>query len=183
MGASPIPPLEQAEWTPLLFATVHPEPKECAKCGYFAAGADKFCNACYKYGILVNNANKTRVSGFTPGVDMSLQDFASWYGSQVKKCHYCHLPEDAIPDIRATTQVGHPLKRLGLDRIDNDRGYTVDNIVLCCFPCNKAKGNVFSEEEMRTQIGPYISRVWKDPILSEQNPNYRPSPNFDPSWN
>ena len=27
----------------------------------------------------------------------------------------------------------------GIDRIDNNKGYTIDNVVSCCFTCNRAK--------------------------------------------
>ncbi len=30
----------------------------------------------------------------------------------------------------------------GLDRVDNFKGYTLDNVVPCCFICNKAKGTM-----------------------------------------
>ena len=34
----------------------------------------------------------------------------------------------------------------GLDRVDNDRGYTIDNVVSCCRNCNVAKGTKTTEE-------------------------------------
>jgi 5-methylcytosine-specific restriction endonuclease McrA len=177
--------LDQADWNHWQIATVSLPDTTCAKCGYMAPDADTSCLACYKYGIVSANANKTRVSGFTPGIEMTLEEFATWYNTQNGRheCHYCRLPEAVLPDIQARTQVGHPLKRLGLDRIDNDRGYSVDNIVLCCFPCNKAKGNVFSQDEMKKQVGPSISKIWRNRVFSEINPNYRPAPNSEPTWN
>ena len=52
-------------------------------------------------------------------------------------CHYC----DAIPSqIKKTNgNNGHYIAN-GIDRIDNDRGYLIDNVVPCCRPCNIAKG-------------------------------------------
>lgn len=44
-------------------------------------------------------------------------------------CHYCGL----IPDTQN-------LKFNGVDRIDNEKGYTLENCAPCCFQCNKAKG-------------------------------------------
>ena len=37
--------------------------------------------------------------------------------------------------------------KLGLDRIDNTKGHTVDNIVTACEDCNKARNNSFTHEE------------------------------------
>lgn len=35
-----------------------------------------------------------------------------------------------------------------LDRIDNDRGYTTDNVVACCFECNALKSDKLNHVEM-----------------------------------
>jgi hypothetical protein len=32
-----------------------------------------------------------------------------------------------------------PIETIGLDRIDGSRGYAIDNVVPCCFPCNTAR--------------------------------------------
>lgn len=42
-----------------------------------------------------------------------------------KSCAYC----------------GDTIKGIGIDRTDNNRGYTYDNVVLCCEMCNKMKLN------------------------------------------
>lgn len=62
--------------------------------------------------------------------DLSFEEYSLL---RSKNCHYCNgsLPE--------TTR--------GLDRIDNDKGYTFKNVVPCCGGCNKLKSNFLSEEE------------------------------------
>ncbi len=45
----------------------------------------------------------------------------------LKPCHYCNFTPD-FPKIRN-----------GIDRIDNNKGYEVDNCVTCCWTCNSAK--------------------------------------------
>ena len=37
-------------------------------------------------------------------------------------------------------------KRNGLDRVDNSMGYTLENVVPCCFMCNQMKGKLSTEE-------------------------------------
>lgn len=34
---------------------------------------------------------------------------------------------------------GDKLKRIGIDRVDNSKGYTLDNCVPCCTTCNRMK--------------------------------------------
>jgi len=40
----------------------------------------------------------------------------------------------------------------GLDRKDNNKGYTVDNICSCCWVCNSIKGEHLSFEEMKEVV-------------------------------
>ena len=49
-------------------------------------------------------------------------------------------------------------KRVGCDRIDNNKGHTKDNVVPCCYDCNCARNNNFSFEEMKI-IGKTIRKV------------------------
>lgn len=49
-------------------------------------------------------------------------------------CHYCSGPLEACG--------------VGLDRIDNKKGYILGNIVPCCGTCNKIKGDRLTSEEM-----------------------------------
>lgn len=40
----------------------------------------------------------------------------------------------------------------GLDRIDNTKGYTIDNVLPCCGICNKTRNNFFTVEETKVAI-------------------------------
>jgi hypothetical protein len=73
---------------------------------------------------------------------------------------YCNLKESDVPKIGMKTQIGLDLQTLGIDRTDSSKDYSLENIGLCCFACNKAKGNVFASSEM-SEIGVAIGRVWK----------------------
>lgn len=73
-----------------------------------------------------------------------------WFFDQIShgNCFYCGDTE-----------------RLGLDRIDNHKGHTMDNVVVCCYDCNIARGNNFTHDEM-LEIGEAI-RI----IKSKRNEN------------
>jgi len=58
-----------------------------------------------------------------------------------KPCYYCGCLIDTI----------------GLDRINNNKGYTVDNIVACCKICNKMKMDL-SVKDFITKIQTIISK-------------------------
>lgn len=58
----------------------------------------------------------------------------------VLPCHYCN-------NILGKVEAGG-----GIDRIDNDRGYSVDNVVSCCGTCNKIKNDSLNFEEAKKVI-------------------------------
>lgn len=53
------------------------------------------------------------------------------------KCHYC----GAAPRKQRGTMVYN-----GIDRIDSADGYRAENVVTCCWFCNRAKGDATQEE-------------------------------------
>ncbi len=52
-----------------------------------------------------------------------------------------------------------PLSGIGLDRIDNLKGYLLDNVLPCCGECNRIRSDVYTIEEMKTIIGPAVRRL------------------------
>jgi len=42
---------------------------------------------------------------------------------------------------------------IGLDRLDNNKHYTVDNVAPCCGNCNKIRGDYLTHEEMKAAMG------------------------------
>lgn len=48
--------------------------------------------------------------------------------------------------------------RIGLDRIDNNFGHSVNNVVPCCYECNIMRSNMFSHEEMFA-IGKTVKQI------------------------
>jgi hypothetical protein len=56
--------------------------------------------------------------------------FKEFMGYWQRPCSYC----------------GDTIAFIGLDRVDNNLGYTLDNIVSCCNHCNYMKGRLSREE-------------------------------------
>lgn len=57
-----------------------------------------------------------------------------------KSCFYCN-------DAMNTPSFGR-----GLDRIDNNRGYSIDNVLPCCTTCNQTRSDKFTVEETQALI-------------------------------
>ena len=60
-----------------------------------------------------------------------------------KDCCYCGTKPRQI--YKSTNTSGNYVHN-GIDRIDNTKGYTIDNVVPCCKQCNHAKTNLTLQE-------------------------------------
>ena len=65
-------------------------------------------------------------------LSLSFEQFIVWRNQQPLVCHYCG---------KLLTAHGKQSDSLTIDRVDNNGGYTEDNITLCCYGCNSGKGN------------------------------------------
>ena len=92
--------------------------------------------------ILRGNAKRRGLS-----VEITAQDFKQWY-DQEHICFYCG---------QILVQ-GNPRKTnsLTIERLNNDKGYTIDNIALACHQCNRIRSDFFTVEEMLGIAEKYI---------------------------
>lgn len=75
---------------------------------------------------------------------------------ELATCHYCGGP------------IQWRAGRINLDRKDSDKGYDFDNVVVCCFDCNKIKSNILNYEEAKIAIDAVrIYRMLSDSDKSE----------------
>jgi len=71
-----------------------------------------------------------------------------------KDCFYC----GAKPDNRIKPRYNNnEYIYNGIDRVDNNKGYTIDNVVTCCKRCNYAKKNLTLPE-----FKAWIEKVYKN---------------------
>lgn len=100
------------------------------------------------YRYLKSRAKQRKLS-----FNLSCQEFITWYNNELKICVYCkRTAQEAIKDYNGYHT------RLSIDRKDNNKGYQLDNIVLCCYNCNVIKGNRYTYEEMQ-QIAKIIIKI------------------------
>lgn len=71
--------------------------------------------------------------------DMTFEEFKNALSNQ---CHYCGGPGQE----RWNASKDEVKTYCGFDRVDNTQGYTLSNVVPCCYSCNKAKGTKTYEE-------------------------------------
>lgn len=57
-----------------------------------------------------------------------------------QNCYYCNKPPSQIKKSKVSFYVYN-----GVDRVDNTKGYTIDNVVSSCGPCNSLKSGVTLE--------------------------------------
>ena len=60
-------------------------------------------------------------------------------------------------------------KRIGLDRLDNNKGHTKDNTVPCCYDCNCAKNINFTFDEMKI-LGQTIRKIKENRKIALSRP-------------
>lgn len=58
----------------------------------------------------------------------------------------------ALPCFYCNGELGISRTGIGLDRLDNSKGYTIDNVVSCCGDCNRTRGDRFTPEETKIMI-------------------------------
>jgi len=102
---------------------------------YSPDGFNCWCRVCYRKEEqkVKRKFSRQRTSARRRGYDWTLT-FEDCSGLFLDNCHYCgkHSVEE--------------VKLNGLDRVDNNRGYHIDNVVTCCEQCNVAKHTQTYEE-------------------------------------
>lgn len=91
--------------------------------------------------------------------------FRDWYERTEKKCHYCGLTESDMSKL----WIKHPNltkrgrgRKLEIDRLQPNLDYQhLSNLVFCCYWCNNAKTDTFTDIEF-SEVGKVISQIWKN---------------------
>ena len=99
-------------------------------------GHDNKCKKCctLREQTVSNKHSRYRQGAKRRGYEFTLEP-QDTSGLLLGDCYYC-----------GAKCPGEKVKLHGMDRIDNDRGYHIDNVVPCCGQCNIAK-HTFTQEE------------------------------------
>lgn len=89
-------------------------------------------------------------------VGFTKNTFVKWYKQQNKKCIYCNRDIKTIHK-QNLFAIDKRFSRLSVDRLNNIKNYSLKNIGLACFSCNRIKGSLFTFNEMKI-IGNFISK-------------------------
>lgn len=133
-------------------------------CGCYTRGVMKGRKLGYwrktKHGTPDNSARmgiythyKCKAKRFGQAFNLKPDEFATL---TKMNCHYCGDSPNQVYNFKGSRGVV-PITCLwnGVDRVDNTRGYELDNVVPCCKRCNAAK-NTMSLDEFRLLIG----KIW-----------------------
>ena len=105
------------------------------------------------WSILVRNARIRSIP-----FHITSDQFIQWFNDQPQTCIYCDIPVERLNIVDRAKKMA---KRLTIDRLNNDLGYTIENIGLACMRCNFIKSNILTEKEM-IEIGQkYFKPKWQ----------------------
>jgi len=146
----------ESQWSCPACGTTAPEERE---------GRAQFCSDCRNARRIYATTQGNLRSGFnrtnkgSPALAFGIDDFCRWRKAQELRCAYCRISERDLSAVGMRSQIQRIVKVLGVDRVDSAAGYTIDNLVPCCFVCNQIKGDRFTAEEM-TVVGPAVGEIW-----------------------
>lgn len=141
------------------------------------ARKDGFTNDCkqcisrepYKIFNTLKQSSLRRGYGKLP---FTLKKFKAWYKLKEKKCTFCEVEENLLKFIDYIPKDNR--RRLEVERIDNERGYALDNMTLTCHNCNQYhKFDVTFEDAMeygQKKRKPRWQKILRDKGISFKRP-------------
>jgi len=93
------------------------------------------------------------------GLEYNLTE-KQFYKLTQQNCYYCGVKPNNIAN---GSSFGKYIYN-GIDRVDNTKGYTIDNVVTCCHQCNSAKRKL-TQQEFKDWIGRVHNKMNLSPAL------------------
>jgi len=99
----------------------------------------------------VNSTYASFVNGFLSRNLVCDLTFDDWFSLTQQPCYYCdRLPANVCNSV--SNKNGIPFVYNGIDRKNNNLGYTALNSVTCCKRCNYAKHTMSDEEFLQLAL-------------------------------
>lgn len=122
--------------------------KASARIPEIQALKNKHPKSVYKLNTLIRT---TKSNAKKRGLEYSLTD-SEVFQIASKACHYCGFLDFTKDGAASSTLYSQWFS--GIDRKDNEKGYTLENSLPCCKICNRAKNNMQYDDFLR-----YILRI------------------------
>lgn len=133
--------------------------KGCKKCGQQRGGKNRilenFEAAKNKYYHSYFKNAKARNLEFS----LTREEFDSLIS---KNCHYCGISPQDQSYLSKSTKKYDKFYANGIDRIKNENGYKIDNVITCCTKCNMMKKTLSYEEFLEHVFDIYLHFNTKD---------------------
>jgi hypothetical protein len=93
--------------------------------------------------------------------------FKQFYELTQRPCYYCGAirTNKSAVQYQAKNKINKPFHYNGIDRLDNNEGYTSDNCVSACYSCNHAK-----HQKDQKEFLDWIKRIYEYLNLKEYSP-------------
>lgn len=125
---------------------------DSTSCGcQYAAGLPRARKSSYEDRALTHIMNGYKAHTIQRGQEFTI-DRATFLRLIKKDCYWCgskpnnKLKGSVIFHLKGQDHSDYEFLYNGLDRIDNTKGYTEDNVNPCCYVCNRARNNMLFEE-------------------------------------
>ena len=94
-------------------------------------------------------------------VEISSEQFKTWFKDNYDEtCYYCGVSIEQYKTSEFLNKIRPHIKNFGIDRKDTKKGYSINNIVICCVFCNSVKGSFFNDEEFKEIGKKYIRKLY-----------------------
>lgn len=84
-------------------------------------------------------------------------EFDRWFSNVKQQCEYCDVIDLTL---EPQTLAGHKAQTFTIDRRNSNLPYTIDNMGISCWLCNRYKSDLFTHDEWREIAQKYIKPRW-----------------------
>lgn len=107
------------------------------------------------YEHILNELTKRCNTVLNYDIDLNYEDFVNIIKDS--NCHYCGKKLIYNPYSRGSRSK-HMSRAYQLDRMDNNKGYLINNVVPCCWYCNRMKSDIYTYEEF-IKLSPVLKEI------------------------